>query len=157
MFVFFNRGERSGWASVGGVKVSLGPHKAGLVLFDARGRLTAFEGAGQCLRDGRLLADAPGHFIVMGVDGRDLGQARALLLMSTEKGRVRMPFVAGRRFAGQVGEVRDGKWAALESLGPVDDEVEVDEDRELEMIVLAEPGQLRRWGSKVADITWDRE
>jgi hypothetical protein len=156
VFVFFNRGEGSGWASVGGVKVSIGPHRAGLVLFDARGRLTALEGSGQCWRDGALLTQAPGHFIVMSLDGRDLSQARALLLMSTEKGRVCMPFVAGRGFAGQVGEVRDGKWAALESIGPVHDEVEVDEDRALEMVLLAEGDQMNRWGGRAADVMWDR-
>jgi hypothetical protein len=155
-FVFFNRGDRSGWAQAGGVKVGLDPHSAGLLLFDPKGGLIAAEGAHRCWRDGKLLVDTGRHFIIASLDGRDLAKSDALLFMPTTANQVRLPFLAGRGFAAQVGEVRDGQWAALEHLETINGKVKVDEDRALEMIVLSRPGELARWGNRIADLMWPR-
>ncbi|UCH36554.1 MAG: hypothetical protein JSV65_09430 [Armatimonadota bacterium] len=140
-----------------GYAVTLGPQKPGFILEDKAGRTLAVEASGSMSRDGKGLARANAHFMVIAGDGRDLPDSRALLLMPAEAGRIRV----GGRLASeaaetraQVGEVNGGKWAAYETftpgLSPAGIELEIDPDRAVSLILIAPRHDLARLGARVA-------
>jgi hypothetical protein len=145
-------------AKRGPLTIGLAPHKPGFVLEDSAGRLIALEAAGKCERSGRTLADCPSHFILASLDGRDIAASEALVLMASQPCTVRLanslrpPIRRHSDLRAQVGEVREGKWVALETFPLTGGAIEIDEDRALEMILIAPEARLQRWGNKVASL-----
>ena len=145
-------------AKRGPLTIGLAPHKPGFVLEDSAGRLIALEAAGKCERSGRALVDCPSHFILASLDGRDITESEALVLMVSQPCTVRLanslrpPIRRHSELRAEVGEVREGKWVALETFPLTGGAIEIDEDRALEMILIAPEARLQRWGNKVASL-----
>jgi hypothetical protein len=151
--------------------LTLGPQKPGFVLEDTAGRTLAVEAGGPVLRDGKGLARADTHFMLVAEDGRDLAESQELLLMPLGTGRVRVerrlaggataprlrsPRTAASPLSAQVGEVVGGRWTPFETIeaqrSGAGFELEVDADRAVSLMIVGPREDLARLGDRVARI-----
>ncbi len=93
----------------------LGKHRPGLAWFDGQGRLRALEATGGVRAGGRPLLECAGQTLLFSTDGADLRRSRALAALPLAAGRLRLP-AAWKVPAAAVGEVREGRWRAYETL-----------------------------------------
>jgi hypothetical protein len=92
--------------------------------------------------------------ILLTLDGQDVRRSRALLLLPLQPGQVQ--WLSGRAWAERVietGEVRDGRWQALETQPAKGNEnptrVRVSADQAMRLLLVCEQSALPRWRKAV--------
>jgi len=132
------------------VTLTVARQRPALLWFDGRGALRAVETQGRCEAGGRLVVEDTTRGMVLSLDGKDLRQARAVLLMPLEPGIVRLQ--SGARWRSPIletGEIQGGAWRTFEeaSVAPTDGEVgvAVAADQAFSLLLLCEPADAPRW------------
>ena len=136
-----------------------GPRPA-LAWWDGQGRLRAVETQGPCaVGEVQVVKDGTDG-IVLSLDGQDLQQSRALLLMPTKPGTVEVrSTVNWRQPVVQTGDFQNGLWRVLESraLPPQAERttVEVSADQVFSLLLICEQSEASRWHSAVEQALCD--
>jgi len=146
VYSLLNHGEpRTAKLSVGTEAMSLHLAKIGYGLagLDRQGRLTMIQAQGPVWRGAHPVLETDADVMVVALDGRDLADAARMLLMPNAAGRVEL--VSRRvwtRPVAVIGQIDGGRFITLETvpLRPNGGKltVQVDADRALTLIVLAE-------------------
>jgi len=160
VFVFYNADDSTPQQTLrwdgpfGAVTLGIRRHRPALLWFDGKGRLRAAEVQGE-LRIGRQpVLDDGTDGIVMSLDGLDVRESAALLMMPIQAGPVRLTRRACRTSTLlEVGDIRGGRWRSLELSKPwVKDNtvhVEVDARQVFSLILLCEKTKLAAWRETV--------
>lgn len=132
------------------VTLTVARQRPALLWFDGRGALRAVETQGRCEAGGRLVVEDTTRGMLLSLDGKDLRQARAVLLMPLEPGTVRLQ--SGARWRSptlETGEIQGGAWRTFEeaSVAPTGGEVvvAVAADQVFSLLLLCEPADAPRW------------
>ncbi|MCC6445438.1 MAG: hypothetical protein IT210_18500 [Armatimonadetes bacterium] len=133
------------------VSLDLGPDRIGLAAFRADGSLHAAEAQG-CftVEPFPSLFRADMHLIALALDGKDLAASKAVALLPMGTGQIALNSRAHWRKAQlSVGEIRNGRWAALETLPAALRKgaftLAIDSDRSLNILLLTESEEAARW------------
>ncbi|HIE52429.1 MAG TPA: hypothetical protein EYP85_11775 [Armatimonadetes bacterium] len=157
--VLFNADERGPQQEV--ILTDLNPpltltvaaRRPALVVVGPDGELRAGEAQGSIRRGGQVLATATAHFALFSLDGRDLSQAAALLLLPFAPGTITLLW-AWPEVEAEVGEIRAGRWETLEPLplsrreGKM--QLRLDEDQATGIVLLCRSGEQERRRQQVA-------
>jgi hypothetical protein len=133
--------------STGGapVSLSLGGRLPGVAAVNTAAEAIAVEGSGEIRQGERLLVASASHLIAIAGDHRPLIESRRLLLLPMGTGSVTVPNRSRwSNAAVWIGGVEQGRWKTYERFQPTTDgpelRLDVDADRNLSMIVIAESG-----------------
>lgn len=132
------------------VTLTVAGRRPGLLWRAASGALRAVETQGTCrVGDQTILVDET-HGIVVALDGADLAHSRALLMMPTRPGTIRL-FPAQRwvQPVVETGEIQNGNWRVC-ALDPIPAagapmQVQVSPDQALSLLLVAEARAIPRW------------
>ena len=113
------------------------------------GRLLVLGGDGRCGAEDAVLLEAEGMATLAALDGKDLRQSRAVVLLPFDEGTVRLrTSQPWRRPVVLLGDVHDGLFRELERLTPApgrEVSVDFDADRSTLVGLACEQGTERRW------------
>ena len=142
-----NAGEKSARVSVtvGGheYSVTVGANRQAMLVTKG-GKLTGIEAQGDVSRGGVTLASANDHFFAVSLDGHDLADSREIAFVALRAGKYSIGPTA---LPAESGEVRNGKWHTLKSLG---ESITVPDALAGDVVLLAAPGTLARARESVA-------
>ncbi|MCP5523879.1 MAG: hypothetical protein H7A46_20270 [Verrucomicrobiales bacterium] len=125
------------------VTLQVAANRPALLWHDGTGALRAVEAQGRCsIGDQVVLEDQTGG-ILLTLDRRGIGQSRAMVLMPLQPGEIRLsPATDWKEAILETGEIRDGRWYALETKAQRSDEptlgVRVTPDQALSLLLLTE-------------------
>jgi hypothetical protein len=132
------------------VTLTVASRRPGLVWRDGRGNLRAVESQGECCLDSAPLATDETDGIIFTLDGKDLADSRALVLMPLKAGVVRWGRTAPwLKAIVETGEIHNGSWEAFETAsapahGPTLD-IRVTSDQALSLVLVCDRGAEPRW------------
>lgn len=119
VYVLFNTGDDRTTAALTHaerrLQLTIAPRRPALAHFDRHGALVAVASQEQASLDGRLLWFGAGHFILLSLDGANLGDAPSLVaVMAVGTGHASIPCASSiERPVVQHGELRDLQWRPL--------------------------------------------
>jgi len=131
------------------VTFRLGPWAGAAALFDAGGRLVGLEGR-EVVVGGRSVVSGEATCGLVSLDGKDLAESTELLALPMEQGQWKLEGNRGHLRA-EVGEVRGGKWVALESFDDLGDLPTGDPDVARSWIAISSTSA-REVGERIAEM-----
>jgi hypothetical protein len=147
------------------ISLEIAPNCPGLVVESAAQTVTAVEAQGEVTRNGKPFASIRGHAIIQSLDGKDLSEARQVLILPWPgmygrapqpgtPGEVSLASLAGMRV--ELGELRATKWTRLEPLKADGGRVTFDEEQSRNVILAAAPDQFAQAAGEVEALTLAR-
>jgi hypothetical protein len=132
------------------VTVTVARRRPALLWFDGNGALRAVEAQGDCAVGEARVASDETRGILLALEGRDVRQSRALVLMPQQPGQVRFQSsVAWKVPVVETGEFQDGAWEVLETtplnVGAREVVVEVRPEQIFSLLLVCERGDAPRW------------
>jgi len=144
-----NAGEKSAKVitTVGGHEYALtvGANRQAMLVVKGS-KLTAVEAQGDVSRDGVTLASGKDHFFAVALDDCDLADSREIAFVALRAGKYSLPRAG---LTAECGELRNGKWHTLKSLG---ESVVVPEDLAGDIVLLAAPETVPRARTAVGEL-----
>lgn len=140
------------------VSLSVPMQRPCLATIDVSGKLTAAEFIGELRIQAEVCLRSECHLIAMAEDRASITESKRLLLMPMGTGTIRIPHARRWTHASIIaGAVSNGRWTTYENIEPQlsDDwlQIEVDEDRNLSLILVCESGDETSLGELIAERT----
>ena len=160
VYILFNTDERQPARTITltdckpAVTLTLASKRPALLWFDGRRALRGVEVQGDCVIDGKPVVSDSTQGIIMTLDGKDVRETHAVLLMPLRAGVARLarsqPWHSG---SVSIGEVHDGKWVNGETmaLDPIATEtvVRVSPDQVFSLVLLSDRNSTGRWSAAI--------
>ncbi len=131
-------------------RLTIRQRRSALLWYDGANRLRAAEVQGELRRGDRPCLDDTTDGIVLALDGRDLGDSTAILLMPLQAGQVRLATRGNwQDVATEVGEIRHGRWCRFEqrpartTRGRI--VVDVEDQQVYSLLLLCSRSDLPKW------------
>ncbi len=136
------------------VTVTVSRHRPALLWFDGAGALRAVETQGACVLGNEQILFDETRGIVLTLDGKDVRQSRALLLMPLQPGRMQWRSAnAWGETVIETGEIRGGAWLSLNTQATRMNrglmQIQVSDDQALSLLLVCEKAALGRWRNSV--------
>ena len=144
------------------VTVTVARHRPALLWFDGAGALRAIETQGACIVGNEQILFDETRGVVLTLDGKDVRQSRALLLMPLQPGRMQWRSASTwRESVIETGEIHAGAWLPLNTQTTRKSgdlmQVQVSDDQALSLLLVCEKAAIERWRRTVGRMITDPE
>jgi hypothetical protein len=134
----------------GSVTLGVRPGGPGLVSVTEAGVVVLTNSFGQASIAGQPICEGAGQRMLLSLDGADLREAHAMLVLPMETGEVLLPSRPGD-FSAFVGDFVGGEWRVAETLPLAGDQwrLPLDEDRATMIVLVCPTSELAKWTSQL--------